>query len=78
VRRLVRQLACLLHWIGAGTTAAASVDQILIASVVFRFAGDIKRVETIVSKIAMLLLAAVAIMMVRKQIEVFIAASAAA
>lgn len=49
---------------------------------VFFFAGTISRVlgrtgEKIISKIAMLLLAAIAVMMVRKGIEAFIAAGVA-
>jgi len=67
----------LLNQYGAGWTAAAIVANILIAGIVFRFAGSIGRVlgrvgEKIVSKIAMLLLAAIAVMMVRKGIEIFL------
>ena len=72
----------LLNQYGAGWTAAAIVANILIASMVFFFAGTIGRVlgrtgEKIISKIAMLLLAAIAVMMVRKGIEIFIAAGVA-
>lgn len=72
----------LLNQYGAGWTAAAIVANILIAGIVFRFAGSIGRVlgrvgEKIVSKIAMLLLAAIAVMMVRKGIEAFIATGVA-
>ncbi|MDP2787568.1 MAG: MarC family protein [Pseudomonadota bacterium] len=72
----------LLNQYGAGWTAAAIVANILIAGIVFRFAGSISRVlgrvgEKIVSKIAMLLLAAIAVMMVRKGIEAFISAGVA-
>lgn len=72
----------LLNQYGAAWTAAALVANILIAGIVFRFAGGIGRVlgrtgEKIVSKIAMLLLAAIAVMMVRKGIEAFIAAGIA-
>jgi len=68
----------LLNQYGAGWTAAAIVANILIAGIVFFFAGGIGRVlgrtgEKIVSKIAMLLLAAIAVMMVRKGIEAYIA-----
>ncbi len=68
----------LLNQYGAGWTAAAVVANILIAGLVFSFAGGIGRVlghvgEKIVSKIAMLLLAAIAVMMVRKGIEAYIA-----
>ncbi len=71
----------LLNQYGAGWTAAAIVANILIAGIVFRFAGSIGRVlgrvgEKIVSKIAMLLLAAIAVMMVRKGIEAFLTAGA--
>jgi hypothetical protein len=59
-------------------TAAAIVANLLITSVVFRPPGAIWRVEKqFISKFAMLLLAAITIMMVRKRIEVFIAAHAA-
>ena len=72
----------LLNQYGAGWTAAAIVANVLIAGIVFRFAAGIGRVmgragEKIVSKIAMLLLAAIAVMMVRKGIEGFIAAGVA-
>lgn len=72
----------LLNQYGAGWTAAAILANILIAGVAFRFAGSIGRVlgragEKIVSKIAMLLLAAIAVMMVRKGIEAFVAAGVA-
>ena len=68
----------LLNQYGAGWTAAAIVANILIAGTVFFFAGTISRVlgqvgEKIISKIAMLLLAAIGVMMVRKGIESFIA-----
>lgn len=71
----------LLNQYGAGWTAAAIVANILIAGIVFHFAGSIGRVlgrvgEKIVSKIAMLLLAAIAVMMVRKGIEAFLTAGA--
>lgn len=71
----------LLNQYGAAWTAAAIVANILIAGLVFRFAAGIGRLlgrvgEKIVSKIAMLLLAAIAVMMVRKGIEAFIAAAA--
>lgn len=69
----------LLNQYGAGWTAAAIVANILIAGAVFFFAGTIGHVlgqvgEKIISKIAMLLLAAIGVMMVRKGIESFIAA----
>lgn len=72
----------LLNQYGAGWTAAAIVANILIAGAVFFFAGTISRVlgqvgEKILSKIAMLLLAAIGVMMVRKGIESFIAAGIA-
>ena len=59
---------------------AAVVSNILIAGLVFHFSSTISRVlgevgEKIVSKIAMLFLAAIAVMMVRKGIESFIATS---
>lgn len=68
----------LLNQYGAAWTAAAIVANIVIAGLVFRFAAGIGRVlgrvgEKIVSKIAMLLLAAIAVMMVRKGIETYIA-----
>ena len=68
----------LLNQYGAGWTAAAIIANILIAGIVFRFATTISHAlgrvgEKIVSKIAMLLLAAIAVMMVRKGIEAFIA-----
>lgn len=58
---------------------AAVIINILIAGLVFRFASTISRVlgevgEKIVSKIAMLFLAAIAVMMVRRGVESFIAA----
>lgn len=70
----------LLNQYGAVWTAAAIVANILIAGTVFLFAGTIGHVlgqtgEKIISKIAMLLLAAIGVMMVRKGIESFIAAS---
>lgn len=57
---------------------AAVISNILIAGLVFRFSSTISRVlgevgEKIVSKIAMLFLAAIAVMMVRRGIESFIA-----
>lgn len=72
----------LLNQYGAAWTATAIVANILIAGIVFFFAGSIGRVlgrvgEKIISKIAMLLLAAIAVMMVRKGIEAFIAAGIA-
>ena len=59
---------------------AAVVSNILIAGLVFHFSSTISRVlgevgEKIVSKIDMLFLAAIAVMMVRKGIESFIATS---
>jgi len=68
----------LLNQYGAAWTAAAIVANILIAGLVFRFAAGIGGVlgrvgEKIVSKIAMLLLAAIAVMMVRKGVETYIA-----
>lgn len=62
----------------AGWTAAAIVANILIAGAVFFYSGSISRMlgqvgEKIISKIAMLLLAAIGVMMVRKGIESFIA-----
>ena len=59
---------------------AAVVSNILIAGLVFHFSSTISRVlgevgEKIVSKIAMLFLAAIAVMLVRKGIESFIATS---
>ena len=59
---------------------AAVISNILIAGLVFRFSSTISRVlgevgEKIVSKIAMLFLAAIAVMMVRKGIESFIETS---
>lgn len=72
----------LLNQYGAGWTAAAIIANILVAGIVFRFAASIGRVlgrvgEKIVSKIAMLLLAAIAVMMVRKGIEAYITAGIA-
>lgn len=69
----------LLNQYGAGWTAAAIVANILIAGIVFFYSGTISRVlgqvgEKIISKIAMLLLAAIGVMMVRKGIESFPAA----
>ena len=68
----------LLNQYGAVWTAAAIVANILIAGTVFFFASTIGRVlgqvgEKIISKIAMLLLAAIGVMMVRKGVEAFIA-----
>ncbi|MDO9050237.1 MAG: MarC family protein [Methylotenera sp.] len=72
----------LLNQYGAAWTATAIVANILIAGAVFFFAGTIGRVlgqvgEKIISKIAMLLLAAIGVMMVRKGIESFITAGIA-
>jgi multiple antibiotic resistance protein len=58
---------------------SAVVINILIAGLVFSFASTISRVlgdvgEKIISKIAMLFLAAIAVMMVRRGVETFIAA----
>lgn len=69
----------LLSQYAVGWVVAAVVLNILIAGLVFRFASTITRVlgdvgEKIVSKIAMLFLAAIAVMMVRRGIESFIAA----
>ena len=68
----------LLNQYGAAWTAAAIIANILIAGTVFFFASTIGRVlgqvgEKIISKIAMLLLAAIGVMMVRKGVEAFIA-----
>ncbi len=68
----------LLNEYGAGWTAAAIVANILIAGIVFHFATSISRVlgqvgGMIASKIAMLLLAAIAVMMVRKGIGIYVA-----
>lgn len=65
---------------GFTITGMAVVVNILIAGVLFRFAGAIQRIlgkagEKIVSKIASLLLAAYAVMMVRRGIELFLSAS---
>jgi multiple antibiotic resistance protein len=62
---------------GFAITGVAVVVNILIAGVLFRFAGAIQRVlgkagEKIVSKIASLLLAAYAVMMVRRGIVLFL------
>ncbi|HYD33838.1 MAG TPA: MarC family protein [Methylophilaceae bacterium] len=64
----------LLSQYDTGWVVAAVVLNILIAGFVFRFASTISRVlgevgEKIVSKIAMLFLAAIAVMMVRRGIE---------
>lgn len=72
----------LLNQHGAGWTAAAIVANILIAGLMFRYAAGISRGlgragVKIVSKVAMLLLAAIAVMMVRKGIEIFVAAGVA-
>lgn len=72
----------LLNLYGAGWTAAAIVANILIVGTMFFFAGTISRAlgqvgEKIISKIAMLLLAAIGVMMVRKGVEAFIAAGVA-
>jgi multiple antibiotic resistance protein len=72
----------LLNQYGAIWTAIAIIANILIAGAVFFFAGTISRIlgkvgEKIISKIAMLLLAAIAVMMVRKGIEAFLAAGVA-
>lgn len=68
----------LLNQYGAAWTAVAIIANTLIASTVFFFASTIGRVlgqvsEKIISKIAMLLLAAIGVMMVRKGVEAFIA-----
>lgn len=68
----------LLNQYGAAWTAAAIIANILIAGTLFFFASTIGRVlgqvgEKIISKIAMLLLAAIGVMMVRKGVEAFIA-----
>lgn len=62
---------------GFPVTVIAVVVNILLAGVLFRFAGSVQRIlgktgEKIVSKIASLLLAAYAVMMVRRGIELFI------
>lgn len=67
----------LLDQQGAMTTAAALVVNVLIAGAVFRSAEAINRIlgnagTKSVSKIASLLLAAIAVMIVRKGIELFI------
>lgn len=72
----------LLNQYGAGWTAVAIIANILIAGTVFFYSGTISRVlgqvgEKIISKIAMLLLAAIGVMMVRKGIESFITAGIA-
>lgn len=69
----------LLNEYGVVWTAAAIVANIMIAGIVFFFAETISQTlgqvgEKIISKIAMLLLAAIGVMMVRKGIESFIAA----
>jgi multiple antibiotic resistance protein len=61
-------------------TAIAVVVNILIAGVLFRFAGSVQNIlgrvgEKIMSKIASLLLAAYAVMMVRRGVELFISGS---
>lgn len=61
-------------------TAIAVVVNILIAGVLFRFAGSIQNMlgrvgEKIMSKIASLLLAAYAVMMVRRGVELFVSAN---
>jgi len=62
---------------GFPVTLIAVAVNILLAGVLFRFAGSVQRVlgktgEKIVSKIASLLLAAYAVMMVRRGIEIFL------
>jgi multiple antibiotic resistance protein len=62
---------------GFPVTVIAVAINILLAGVLFRFAGSVQRIlgktgEKIVSKIASLLLAAYAVMMVRKGIELFL------
>jgi len=61
---------------GFVVTVIAVAVNILLAGVLFRFAGSVQRIlgktgEKIVSKIASLLLAAYAVMMVRRGIELF-------
>jgi len=68
----------LVNHFGVLDTAAAIIASILVVGLAFRFSGRIVRVSgtiaaRISSKIAMLLLAAIAVMMVRKGIEVFVA-----
>ncbi len=63
---------------GFAPTASALVANIVIAGLIFAGAGPIRNVlgssgERIVSKIAMLFLAAIAVMMVRKGIEAWLA-----
>lgn len=67
----------LVNQFGVVNTAAAIIANILFAGLVFRFSGLIGRVlgtvgARIASKIAMLFLAAIAVMMVRKGIEAFV------
>jgi multiple antibiotic resistance protein len=67
----------LVNQFGIVNTAAALVANIALAGLVFRFSGLIVRVlgtvgARISSKIAMLFLAAIAVMMVRKGIEAFV------
>jgi multiple antibiotic resistance protein len=62
---------------GFPVTVIAVAVNILLAGVLFRFASSVQRIlgktgEKIVSKIASLLLAAYAVMMVRKGIELFL------
>jgi multiple antibiotic resistance protein len=62
---------------GFPVTVIAVVVNILLAGVLFHFAGSVQKIlgktgEKIVSKIASLLLAAYAVMMVRKGIELFL------
>jgi len=61
---------------GYPVTVIAVAVNILLAGVLFRFAGSVQRIlgktgEKIVSKIASLLLAAYAVMMVRRGVELF-------
>jgi multiple antibiotic resistance protein len=67
----------LVNQFGVVNTAAAIIANILVAGLVFRFSGLIGRAlgtvgARIASKIAMLFLAAIAVMMVRKGIEAFV------
>jgi multiple antibiotic resistance protein len=68
----------LVNEYGMLPTATAIILNVLIAGVVFSFAGYINRLlgragANIVSKIANLLLAAIAVMMIRKGIVAFLA-----
>lgn len=71
----------LLERYGAAPTAAALVANVLLAALVFSFARRVNALlgaagAQIVSKIAMLLLAAIAVMMVRQGIGYFVPAAA--